>query len=88
MLNIFVGFEQANKYAITNENGDSVGFIAEEDQGILSMFRRQMFRTHRPFRAVVMDRGGNPLLLVRQLRTCLAFRFDEWLYSCKDRSRG
>jgi hypothetical protein len=37
MLNIFVGFEQSNKYVIHNEEGHTLGFIAEEPRGILSM---------------------------------------------------
>ncbi|KAH9951950.1 Scramblase-domain-containing protein [Amylocystis lapponica] len=66
MLSIFVGFEQSNKYAITNEAGDTLGFIAEEPRGFLSMFSRQIFRTHRPFRAVVMDSAGTPILWLRR----------------------
>ena len=83
MLNIFVGFEQSNRYVISahprsfsvlyppidysivaNENEDVLGYIAEEPRGLLSMFSRQLFRTHRPFRALVMDRFGSPILWV------------------------
>ncbi|GJE95179.1 Scramblase-domain-containing protein [Phanerochaete sordida] len=66
MLNIFVGFEQSNRYVISNEMGDTLGYIAEEPRGILSMFSRQLFRTHRPFRAIVMDRFGDPILWLRR----------------------
>ncbi|KAI0082766.1 Scramblase-domain-containing protein [Panus rudis PR-1116 ss-1] len=66
MLNIFVGFEQANRYIITNEQDQTLGYIAEEPRGFLSMFSRQMFRTHRPFRAVVMDQAGSPILWLRR----------------------
>lgn len=62
MLNIFVGFEQSNKYVITTVEGEPLGYIAEEPRGFLSMFARQIFRTHRPFRALVMDLEGSPLL--------------------------
>lgn len=87
MLNIFFGFEEANKYAIRgsastvalyghhtearpllyagNESGETLGYIVEEDGGFLSTFRRQAFATHRPFRAVIMDVHGTPLLWVR-----------------------
>lgn len=41
-----------------------MGYIAEEPRGFLSMFARQAFRTHRPFRAVVLDRHGSPVLWV------------------------
>ncbi|KAA1474857.1 Scramblase-domain-containing protein [Dentipellis sp. KUC8613] len=66
MLNIFVGFEQTNKYAISNLEGEPLGFIAEEPRGFLSIFARQVFRTHRPFRAIIMDREGTPVLWIRR----------------------
>ncbi|OCH85303.1 Scramblase-domain-containing protein [Obba rivulosa] len=66
MLNVFLGFEQANKYVIENEAGETLGFIAEEQHGLLSVFARQVFRTHRPFRAVVMDSAGTPVLWLRR----------------------
>ena len=56
---------------IANEAGETLGYIAEEPRGFFSMFSRQIFRTHRPFRALVMDRFGDPILWVSQtvLRT-------------------
>lgn len=66
MLNIFVGFEQANKYYICNEAGEPLGFIVEEDAGILGVVTRQAFATHRPFRAVIMDLQGSPILWIRR----------------------
>ncbi|KAI6043140.1 Scramblase-domain-containing protein, partial [Pisolithus marmoratus] len=66
MLNIFVGFEQANKYVICMSTGEPLGYIAEEARGFFSVFARQMLRTHRPFRALVMDLEGSPLLWLRR----------------------
>jgi len=66
MLNIFVGFEQTNKYTISNEAGEALGFIAEEPRGLLASFSRQILRTHRPFKAVIMDREGTPVLWIRR----------------------
>ncbi|TFK55170.1 Scramblase-domain-containing protein [Heliocybe sulcata] len=66
MLNIFVGFEQANRYVISNELGETLGFIAEEPRGFFSTFSRQIFKTHRPFRALVMDPQGAPILWIRR----------------------
>ncbi|KAI0302063.1 Scramblase-domain-containing protein, partial [Russula brevipes] len=66
MLNIFIGFEQTNKYVISNEAGETLGFIAEEPRGFLASFSRQILRTHRPFRAVIMDREGTPVLWIRR----------------------
>ncbi|KAH0830454.1 Scramblase-domain-containing protein [Lanmaoa asiatica] len=66
MLNVFMGFEQSNRYVITNPAGGSLGYIVEEPRGFLSMFARQVFRTHRPFRALVMDLDGSPILWIRR----------------------
>ncbi|ESK92861.1 scramblase family protein [Moniliophthora roreri MCA 2997] len=66
MLNIFIGFEQTNKYAIRNAEGVPVGFIAEEPGGFLTSINRQLFATHRPFRALIMDTEGNPILWLRR----------------------
>ncbi|WVF68496.1 hypothetical protein IAT40_003263 [Kwoniella sp. CBS 6097] len=66
MLNVFMGFEQANRYAIHSPDGQHVGFLAEEEQSFVSAISRQALRTHRPFRAVVMDRYGKPVLWIRR----------------------
>lgn len=66
MLSIFMGFEQSNRYTIENEAGEPLGYIAEEPRGVLSLFARQIFRTHRPFRALVMDLHGSPILWIRR----------------------
>lgn len=49
---------------IANEHGITVGYIAEEPRGAWSTVARQVFRTRRPFRAVVMDDQGTPVLWV------------------------
>ncbi|KAH6918716.1 Scramblase [Coprinopsis sp. MPI-PUGE-AT-0042] len=66
MLNIFIGFEQANKYQISDEAGRNLGFILEEPRGFLSMMTRQAFATHRPFKAMIMDPAGTPMLWLRR----------------------
>jgi len=66
MLNIFMGFEQSNRYVITGSTGERLGYIVEEPRGFFSMFARQVFRTHRPFRALVMDLEGSPILWIRR----------------------
>ena len=40
--------------------------LAEEEQSFFSTLSRQFLRTHRPFRAIVMDRNGQPILWVRK----------------------
>jgi hypothetical protein len=38
--------------------------LAEQEQGIISTISRQALRTHRPFRAIIMDKTGKPVLWV------------------------
>ncbi|WVQ79166.1 hypothetical protein IAT38_001262 [Cryptococcus sp. DSM 104549] len=66
MMNVFLGYEQANRYAIHSQDGELVGFLAEEEQSMMSAITRQALRTHRPFRSTVMDRYGKPVLWIRR----------------------
>ena len=65
LMNIMVGFEQANKYVIMDPQGQHIGFMAETDLGMGSMLKRQMFNTHRSFTTHVFDRYGKEVLRVR-----------------------
>jgi len=38
--------------------------MAEEETTMISAMSRQFLRTHRPFKAVIMDRTGKPILWV------------------------
>jgi hypothetical protein len=55
---------RAHSYLPDNEQGEALGFIVEEPRGLLSTLSRQLFRTHRPFRALVLDQSGAPILWV------------------------
>ncbi|KJA18559.1 hypothetical protein HYPSUDRAFT_1099250 [Hypholoma sublateritium FD-334 SS-4] len=61
MLNVFIGFEQSNKYTINGADGEPLGYVAEEPRGFWGTLSRQAFSTHRPFRAVIMDKEGVPV---------------------------
>ncbi|KAF9167916.1 hypothetical protein DFQ26_002370 [Actinomortierella ambigua] len=64
MMNVLVGFEQANKYAMVDANGTPVGWVVEEDTSMVKAVGRQMMRTHRPFKAQVLDLEGKVLLKI------------------------
>ncbi|KAJ2655483.1 hypothetical protein IWW48_005518 [Coemansia sp. RSA 1200] len=63
MMNIFLGYEQANKYALLDPHGNAVGFMAEEFT-LWSTIGRQFLRLHRPFRVHVLDLNGNPCMTI------------------------
>ncbi|KAJ3005509.1 hypothetical protein HKX48_000640, partial [Thoreauomyces humboldtii] len=64
MMNVLLGYEQGNKYAVKNSAGEDVGFIAEEEQSFSGAISRQLLRTRRPFKADILDRHGNVVLKI------------------------
>ncbi|KAI9933335.1 hypothetical protein AWENTII_002627 [Aspergillus wentii] len=62
LMNVMIGFEQANKYVIMDANGNHVGYMAEQEKSMASVMARQWFRTHRSFVTHVFDRHENEVL--------------------------
>ncbi|KAJ1337093.1 hypothetical protein BSLG_006853 [Batrachochytrium salamandrivorans] len=62
MMSVLIGYEQANKYSIKDPGGTDVGFIAEEEMSFSGTILRQLLRTRRAFKAVVLDRSGTVVL--------------------------
>lgn len=48
-MNVFLGFEQANRYAIMDVNGNKIASMMERDFSITKAIMRQFYRLHRPF---------------------------------------
>jgi len=66
MMNMFLGFEQANQYVIMDALGNRIGYMSERDFGIGKMIMRQITRLHRPFVVDVFDNAGNPLMTIKR----------------------
>lgn len=64
MMNLMLGFEQANEYVIHDPNGNHIGYILETGGGIGKGLTRQMMRTHRSFTSHILDRTGKEVLRV------------------------
>ncbi|KAF2703054.1 Scramblase-domain-containing protein [Pleomassaria siparia CBS 279.74] len=62
LMNVLVGFEQANRYIIMDPHGNHIGYLAERDHGIGSTITRQMFKTHRSFTTHVFDKDEKEVL--------------------------
>lgn len=62
MMNVLMGFEQANRYVIMDPHGNHIGYLAERDHGLGNAVARQMFRTHRSFTTHVFDREEKEIL--------------------------
>jgi uncharacterized protein YxjI len=66
LMNVFLGFEQQNKYTIRDVHGSQIGWIIEEDKGLMGAILRQLLRTRREFKADVTDIQGNLLLKIHR----------------------
>lgn len=66
MMNVFLGFEQANKYALLDVMGNRIGYMQERDFSIGKAIMRQIYKLHRPFTVDVYDNWGNVILTIRR----------------------
>lgn len=66
LMNVFLGFEQASRYAIMDPLGNHLGYMEEEDFGITKAILRQIYRLHRPFKVGVYDRHGTRVLTIQR----------------------
>ncbi|KAF2816669.1 Scramblase-domain-containing protein [Mytilinidion resinicola] len=62
MMNVFLGFEQANRYVIMDPHGNHIGYLAEQEHGMGNAIARQMLRTHRSFTTHVFDKHEQEVL--------------------------
>lgn len=66
MMNVMLGFEQANRYIIMDGQGQTLGYVAEQDHGIGRTMARQMFRTHRSFTTHIFDAQEREVLRIHR----------------------
>jgi uncharacterized protein YxjI len=67
MLNVFLGYEQANKYVIYDaETSKPEGFIMEANRSLAAEILRQIFRTHRSFTADILASDGQHLMRIER----------------------
>lgn len=64
MMNVLMGFEQANRYIIMDGQGNHIGYLAEQENGFGGTMARQMFKTHRSFTTHVFDKHEKEVLRV------------------------
>ena len=58
MFNVFLGFEQKNRYTLRDRTGAVAGYVEEEGEGFGKVVSRQLLRTRRPLQANVYDAAG------------------------------
>ncbi|GEM06739.1 scramblase family protein [Rhodotorula toruloides] len=65
-LNLFLGWEQANRYQLLSPEGHLLGYLLEEETSIAGTMSRQFLRNHRPFKATVISPDGEVLLRIHR----------------------
>uniref|UniRef100_A0A383V788 Phospholipid scramblase n=1 Tax=Tetradesmus obliquus TaxID=3088 RepID=A0A383V788_TETOB len=59
---VILGFEQATKYTVYDQDGTPVALIAEEISGIGNEIQRQLLRTRRSFTSTVLSADGSRVM--------------------------
>lgn len=59
---VLLGYEQANKYSIRDQDGHIVALLAEEHGGVGRTILRQVLRTRRGFTATIFSSDGSEIL--------------------------
>ncbi|KAL4856200.1 putative AAA domain-containing protein [Chlorella vulgaris] len=63
---VLLGFEQANKYTVYDQEGNLVALLAEDEGSIGRAVGRQLLRTRRPFSATVLSPDGQVIFRMRR----------------------
>ena len=86
MMNIFLGFEQANRYVILDPQGNHIGYMTEHNGGLGHSMKRQFFTTHRAFTTHIFDRSSREVLRFHRPFSWINTRikvYDPWDTSSK-----
>ena len=59
---VIFGFEQANRYTVLDQDGNTVALMAEELGTLGTEVGRQFLRTRRPFKATVFGPDGQQVI--------------------------
>lgn len=66
MMNVLIGYEEANRYRLCAPDGTVLGFLVEQETGFRGAMTRQMVGTHRAFKATILDPEGQVILTVKR----------------------
>ncbi|CCD24359.1 Aim25p NDAI_0D00450 [Naumovozyma dairenensis CBS 421] len=66
MMNVFLGYEQSNKYIIMDVMGNRLGYMIEKDLSLWKSILRQFYKLHRPFTVDVFDNWNNLIMSIKR----------------------
>ncbi|KAI9485527.1 MAG: Scramblase-domain-containing protein [Benjaminiella poitrasii] len=85
MMNVFLGYEQANRYRIMDPQGTPLGYIAEEE-GFGKSISRQLLRTHRKMNATILNPEGQVIFKIVRPYSLINSRI--FIYTAEDELIG
>ncbi|KAG0948732.1 hypothetical protein G6F64_001867 [Rhizopus arrhizus] len=85
MMNVFLGYEQANRYKILDPQGKLLGYILEEE-GLGKSISRQLLRTHRKMNATVINPEGEVMFKIMRPYSLVNSRI--FIYTAQDELVG
>lgn len=85
MMNVFLGYEQANRYKILDPQGNLLGYILEEE-GLGKSISRQLLRTHRKMNATVINPEGEVMFKIMRPYSLVNSRI--FIYTAQDELVG
>lgn len=63
---ILLGFETRNKYQISDEYGQVIGFCAEQGTGVWSYIKRYFLRNHRTLEVFIFNNQGQTVIKIQR----------------------
>ncbi|CAB4255630.1 similar to Saccharomyces cerevisiae YJR100C AIM25 Putative protein of unknown function [Maudiozyma barnettii] len=76
--NIIFGFEQNNRYRISNVNNETVGWAVERQRSFGQMMMRQLTKLHRPFVVDLFDQNDNYLFKIDRKFSFINSKLKVW----------
>lgn len=85
MMNVFLGYEQANRYKVMDPHGNLLAYILEEE-GFGKSISRQFLRTHRKMNATVLSPEGDVMFKIVRPYSLVNSRI--FIYTAEDELVG
>ncbi|CAL9734301.1 hypothetical protein MOSE0_E02916 [Monosporozyma servazzii] len=76
--NLLLGFEQRNRYQLSDPNGKSLGYMLERERSLTQVLLRQVTKLHRPFVVDFFDNDNNFLFKLQRDFSFINSRVKVW----------
>lgn len=76
--NLLFGFEQRNKYILSNPCGETLGYLLERERSLSQILLRQVTKLHRPFIVDIFDKDNNYLFKLQRKFSFINSKLNTW----------